>query len=127
MSPTRVQRPTISLLIAALLLAALLPLISPWVMAGSAGPGWADICSASGQPRAAAVPGEEGQGPLAGGTMDCPACLPHAPALGLPPPVATPALLAGLLRFSAPERFFSAPRTAHAWAPALARAPPRFA
>lgn len=129
---------TVSVLIVALLLAALLPLLSPWVMAAEGGR-WTEICSASGTKR---VPLDEGsalvklasssgdqsapEGPGLMTPTDCPACVLHHTSLGLPP---APVLwMPGPgLRFSAPERFFSAARTAHAWAPALARAPPGIA
>jgi len=41
-----------------------------------------------------------------------------------PPPVPAPLLLRTELRHAMPERFFSAPHTAHVWRAAQARAPP---
>ena len=54
----------------------------------------------------------------------CPAC--HIGATGFaPPPDALPLILRDDLVLEAPERFWTAPVTAHAWRPASARAPPR--
>jgi hypothetical protein len=54
--------------------------------------------------------------------LDC--SLPARP-IGWPPaPVAAQFTLP--LSFEVPQRFLSAPRTAHAWVAALARAPPAF-
>ena len=53
----------------------------------------------------------------------CPAC--HiGSADAAPPPAAEPLALRADLVLEAPERFWTAPVTAHAWRPASARAPP---
>lgn len=53
----------------------------------------------------------------------CPAC--HIGSAGTaPPPVPTALMLRDDLVLEAPERFWTAPVTAHAWRPASARAPP---
>lgn len=53
----------------------------------------------------------------------CPAC--HiGTADAAPPPAAAAPLLRNDLVLEAPERFWTAPVTAHAWRPASARAPP---
>lgn len=53
----------------------------------------------------------------------CPAC--HIGTSGTaPPPAALPLVLRDDLVLQAPERFWTAPVTAHAWRPASARAPP---
>ncbi|OWQ87553.1 hypothetical protein CDN99_18325 [Roseateles aquatilis] len=53
----------------------------------------------------------------------CAFCHLHQDAMPLPP-VPAVAPLRPELRFGLPERFYSAPVTAHAWRIALARAPP---
>jgi len=84
---------------------------------------WQDICRAptvagkATQPR----PIEKALDVLAHG--HCAAC--HIAAADLaPPPVVQPVALRAGLGFEAPERFWTAPVTAHAWRPASARAPP---
>jgi hypothetical protein len=83
---------------------------------------WQDVCRA---PSAAGVgqpkPVEAALDLLAKG--HCPAC--HIGGAGLAPPPTAPAVpLLTALGFEAPERFWTAPVTAHAWRPASARAPP---
>ena len=84
---------------------------------------WQDVCRApsaspAGQQR---QPIEAALDLLAHG--HCPACHLSATALAAPP--APPAaVLRSDLAFVAPERFWSAPHTPHAWRPAAARAPP---
>lgn len=84
---------------------------------------WQDICRAPTSAGKAAEPKpiEKALDLLAHG--HCAAC--HITAADLAPP---PALQAPALRtelgFEAPERFWTAPVTAHAWRPASARAPP---
>ncbi len=83
---------------------------------------WQDVCRAptanrSAQPK----PIEAALDLLAHG--HCPAC--HLQAGDLAGPPAVPALvLRDDLVLEAPERFWTAPVTAHAWRPASARAPP---
>lgn len=54
----------------------------------------------------------------------CPACHIGTADLAGPPPAAQPLMLRNDLVQEAPERFWTAPVTAHAWRPASARAPP---
>ncbi|HEV6967773.1 MULTISPECIES: DUF2946 family protein [Roseateles] len=84
---------------------------------------WQDVCRAPSATRAAEpAPIEAALDLLAHG--HCPAChIHHADLAG--PPAAPQALLRSDLATEAPERFWTAPVTAHAWRPASARAPPR--
>ncbi len=83
---------------------------------------WQDICrSPSATNAAKPKPIEAALDLLAKG--HCPAC--HIGGLaGAPPPAPALLPLRNELGFEAPERFWSAPVTAHAWRPAAARAPP---
>lgn len=83
---------------------------------------WQDICRSASSPSAMKPkPLEAALDLLAKG--HCPAC--HLAAADLaPPPTSQLPLLRSELVFEAPERFWSAPVTAHAWRPAAARAPP---
>jgi hypothetical protein len=84
---------------------------------------WQDICRAPSatQPGQQPKPIEAALDLLAKG--HCPACHLNVGAVAGPPPV--PALLLrDDLVLEAPERFWTAPATAHAWRPASARAPP---
>ena len=83
---------------------------------------WQDICRA---PTASQSPDskpiEKALDLLSRG--HCAACHIQVGDLAGPPPVAEP-LLRDDLALEAPERFWTAPVTAHAWRPASARAPP---
>lgn len=84
---------------------------------------WQDICRTPTVAGKAAEPKpiEKALDVLAHG--HCAAC--HIAAADLAPPPAAPAVvLPAELGFEAPERFWTAPVTAHAWRPASARAPP---
>jgi hypothetical protein len=83
---------------------------------------WQDICRAPTATKAAeSKPIESALDLLAHG--HCAACHIHASDLAAPP--AAPELrLRDDVVFEAPERFWTAPVTAHAWRPASARAPP---
>ena len=83
---------------------------------------WQDVCRAPTATNAAKPkPIEAALDLLAKG--HCPAChLGHAD-LATPPAAMLPALRDDLV-LEAPERFWTAPVTAHAWRPASARAPP---
>lgn len=84
---------------------------------------WQDVCRApvagkAAQPR----PIEKALDVLAHG--HCAAC--HIGAADFAPPPVTPSLALRMdLVAEAPERFWTAPVTAHAWRPASARAPPQ--
>ena len=85
---------------------------------------WQDICRASTASSKAAEPRpvEKALDLLAHG--HCAACHLHWTDLAAPPLPAQAAALRNDLTFAAPERFWRAPQTAHAWRPAAARAPP---
>jgi len=55
---------------------------------------------------------------------DCPACSLAGQDLAPAPPSTACPVLQSSLAFAMPERFYSAPHSAHAWAPAQSRAPP---
>lgn len=86
---------------------------------------WQDICRA---PTANSAQAQEPQPVqkaldlLAHG--HCAACHLSWADLATPPAPADTATLRNDLTFAAPERFWRAPQTAHAWRPAAARAPP---
>lgn len=84
---------------------------------------WQDVCRAPAARGKAAEPQpiEKALQVLAEG--HCAACHLHWTDLPAPPAPADVDLRADLA-FAAPERFWSAPATAHAWRPAAARAPP---
>ena len=85
--------------------------------------GWQDVCRAPSAASAAKPKAVEAALDLLA-KGHCPAChLGHA-APGAPPPAELVPALRTDLAFSAAERFWSAPRTAHAWVSAPARAPP---
>lgn len=85
---------------------------------------WQDICRAP-----SASPAGEKPKPIEA-TLDllahghCPACHLNAGDMAGPPPAAVEPRLRDDLALEAPERFWTAPVTAHAWRPAGARAPP---
>lgn len=84
---------------------------------------WQDIC------RAPAASGQAAQPQPIEAALDllaqghCPACHIGSATLAGPPPVPTLPLRDDLVT-EVPERFWTAPVTAHAWRPASARAPP---
>jgi Protein of unknown function (DUF2946) len=84
---------------------------------------WQDVCRAPTASQAGEKPKpiEAALDLLAKG--HCPACHLSVADLGGPPPAAQLLLREDLLP-EAPERFWTAPVTAHAWRPASARAPP---
>lgn len=83
---------------------------------------WQDVCRAPTAANAAKPkPVEAALDLLAKG--HCPACHLGTPLLA-PPPAALMLPLRSDLVQAAPERFWTAPVTAHAWRPARARAPP---
>jgi hypothetical protein len=85
--------------------------------------GWQDVCRAPSSASAAKPKAVEAALDLLA-KGHCPACHLGSADLAAPPPTGTLPLLRTDLAFSAPERFSSAPRTAHAWVSAPARAPP---
>ncbi|MFG6430415.1 DUF2946 family protein [Roseateles sp. LYH14W] len=85
---------------------------------------WQDVCRAPTASPAGqkAQPIEAALDLLAKG--HCPACHIGGADLAGPPPAPAQVLLRNDLVAEAPERFWTAPVTAHAWRPASARAPP---
>jgi hypothetical protein len=114
----------------AVVFAALAPAVSHALALASGSKAWVEVCSAQGSRWVqldddGAEPGSSTDGPLSGHFDHCPFC--HLGQQGLAPPPAPPALLAvPVLHDGLPERFFTAPRTAHAWCRAQPRAPPLF-
>ncbi len=83
---------------------------------------WQDVCRAPTATQATQPkPIEAALDLLAKG--HCPACHLNTADLATPPVPLVPALRDDLV-LEAPERFWTAPVTAHAWRPASARAPP---
>ena len=120
---TRTARRSAWWLVAVFLLGVLAPGISAALdhARGDSG-AWQDVCrSPSTSTTAKPQSIEAALDLLAKG--HCPAC--HLGAADLIEPTAAPALhLRDDLVLEAPERFWTAPVTAHAWRPASARAPP---
>lgn len=84
---------------------------------------WQDVCRAPTAANAAKPkPIEAALDLLAKG--HCPACHIGTADVAGPPPAPQQLLLRDDLVLEAPERFWTAPVTAHAWRPASARAPP---
>ena len=84
---------------------------------------WQDICRApSASDGTGTEPGGAALKLLTAG--HCAACHLSWTDLAAPPPPNLVPVLRADLAFSAPARFWSAPRTAHAWVRAPARAPP---
>ncbi|MCV2370527.1 DUF2946 domain-containing protein [Roseateles oligotrophus] len=114
------------------LLAALMPALSQ-ALAHARGDvvAWSQVCRSSVvSPRATAsllagqADQQSSQDSLHGLFANCPYCALHTQDLAPPPAALTGALTLLPLRFAMPERFYSAPHSAHAWAPAQSRAPP---
>lgn len=125
--PRHHQRLALWLALLAMCFGVLAPTVSH-ALAASGSSRWVEVCTAQGMrwvavaDTAAPGPADASGGPAAH-LEHCPAC--HAAGTGLAPPPAPvvwsplPALREGL-----PRRFEQAPRTAHAWQPVQARAPP---
>lgn len=86
--------------------------------------GWQDICRSAASPRAQTEVQQQGEALKMLLNGHCAMCHLHSDDLALPPPPTPTVLLLNALDHVMPERFFSAPRTAHAWRAAPARAPP---
>jgi len=119
---TRLHRPWLRwMVLATFWLAALVPALS-LARAALAGelPTIGALCSSMGSANDGPAPRTDMAGMAAG---NCPFCWLQAQGLALPP--APPRLPLASERFlELPERFFSAPRSVHAWRRAPARAPP---
>ncbi len=115
------------------LLAALAPALSQ-ALAHARGEvvAWSQVCRSSVvSPRAAQsllaaqASEQDSDAAIHGLFASCPYCALHAQDIAPPPPAQLSAgFLLKDLRFAMPERFYSAPRPSHAWAPAQSRAPP---
>jgi hypothetical protein len=117
------------------LLAALMPALSQ-ALAHVRGDvvAWSQVCRSSVvSPRAGAslvaaqAEQQDSQESVHGIFASCPYCALHTQDLAPPPAALAGAVLLLPLSFEMPERFYSAPHSAHAWAPAQSRAPPRSA
>ena len=115
------------------LLAALMPALSQ-ALAHARGDvvAWSQVCRSSVvSPRAAdsllaaQADKKSSQASVHGLFADC--CALHAQDLAPPPAAQVGSVVLSAVRFAMPERFYSAPHSAHAWAPAQSRAPPRSA
>jgi hypothetical protein len=132
----RFNRPSITsrwLVALSFLLAALMPALSQ-ALAHARGDvvAWSQVCRSSVvSPRAAdslltaQADQQTSKESVHGLFATCPYCALHTQDLAPPPAAAAGSvfLLSGL-RFDMPTRFYSAPHSAHAWAPAQSRAPP---
>lgn len=125
MMPTRVHKPWLHwMVVATFWLAALVPALG-LARAALAGelPTLGALCSTSAASGEGSAMPDSPAAQQAGMAADCPFCWLQAQSLALPP--APPRLpLASERFFPLPESFLSAPRTAHAWRCAPARAPP---
>jgi hypothetical protein len=124
----RHRRLTLWLAMLAMVFAALAPTVSHALALFPGSAGWVEVCTAHGA-RWVAVDGTRDAQP--GGSIDaatgqfdqCPFC--HHAGQGMaPPPAAAAQALQPPLREGPPERFLSAPHTAHDWRAAQPRAPP---
>jgi hypothetical protein len=114
------------------LLAALMPALSQ-ALAHARGDvaAWSQVCRssvisprASSSVLAAQADRQDSQTSVHGLFANCPYCALHTQDLAPPPAALASAVLLLPLSFEMPERFYSAPNSAHAWAPAQSRAPP---
>lgn len=111
----------------AVLMIALAPAISQWLLAQrNPGLSWVAVCSSTGTRWVAVGQASHDQPTDQQGLhaqSHCPACVLHAHDLGLPPqPLHIQAL--NLEQVALPFLFLHAPRPLAVWSPALARAPP---
>ncbi len=93
---------------------------------------WSQVCRSSVvSPRAgnsvlaAQADQQDSQESVHGLFANCPYCALHTQDLAPPPAALASAMVLLPLSFEMPERFYRAPHSAHAWAPAQSRAPPR--
>nr|WP_276595161.1 DUF2946 family protein [Roseateles albus] len=114
------------------LLAALMPALSQ-ALAHARGDvvAWSQVCRssvvsprASSSVLAAQADQQDSQQSVHGLFANCPYCALHTQDLAPPPAALASTVLLLPLSFDMPERFYSAPNSAHAWAPAQSRAPP---
>jgi len=120
------RRLSCALAIFAVLLGSLAPAISHALNAIGDGAGAGmEVCTALGAKWVNADDAKSGRpAPAPAHLLEhCLYCSLQAQLIGLPPPPVA-VLHAPLLSFEVPQRFLSAPHTAHAWIAALSRAPP---
>lgn len=115
----------------AMVFAALVPTVSNALALATGSTQWVEICTAQGArwvavDDAADTADGSSQPASAGAHLDhCPFC--HLGAPGWAPPPATPMWLPlPAVQAGPPERFLTAPHTAHVWCTAQPRAPPLF-
>ena len=128
------QRFIASLALAVVAFAALAPAVANAFGINNMGPmAWIELCSgqgtmriavdSAGDPIASVNGADDSRQNAAHMTEHCPFChIEHTPA-ALPPAIA-PAVPQSLAHQAFPALFYAANRPMHAWAPALARAPP---
>jgi len=110
--------------LAILVLGMLAPSISAALSHARGDGSWQDICRSAASPRAQTEAQQQGEALKMLLNGHCAMCHLHSDDLALPPPAPPTIVLSSALDHVMPERFFSAPRTAHAWRAAPARAPP---
>lgn len=113
--------------LAILVLGMLAPSISAALSQARGDTSWQDICRSAASPRAETESEQQGEALKKLMNGHCAMCHLHSADLALPPPAPPIVVLLSALDHAMPERFFSAPRTAHAWRAAPARAPPSLA
>jgi hypothetical protein len=125
----RHRRLNLWLAVLALAFSALAPAISHALARASGSEHWVEVCTAQGsrwvqlEEAGPGAPGSDTGEPLAGHHDHCPCC-PNGSQGMAPPPATAPLPLRLTLSEGPPQRFLTAPRTAHVWRAALARAPP---
>ena len=115
----------------AILFNAFAPMLSWAAPASPATPLEMEVCTAMGMEMmpVSMAPADAGKGDAgkpAKSMAHCECCMTHATALGLPPPLPTPVLLA-VTRDAYPRLYYLAPRPLFPWALAQPRAPPHLA
>lgn len=113
------------------LVAMWLGLLLPTLAHALAEPGntaWTEVCTAQGMKRipvdATAVGQADAPVSLNGVLDHCPWCTLTASSAMAPPPAPPVLMLPAIGGTTHPERFFTAPRTPHAWRPSQPRGPP---
>ncbi len=125
--PLSVRRRITWIAALAVLMIALAPAISQWLLAQrNPGLSWVAVCSSTGMRWVAvgqATPDHPADQQGLHAQSHCPACVLHAHDMGLPPqPLRVQAL--NTEREALPFLFLHAPRPLAVWSPVLARAPP---
>lgn len=114
----------------AILLGALMPLLSQCLQRNTSVANWVEVCTAQGTQRVASATDATAPRPTDPQTQTqthlldhCPYCSLQTQAVGLPP-AAMAAWSPLPMRFGLPQRFYAAAYTPHAWAAARPRGPP---